>query len=413
MRTTSRLLLLAVAGAAALTACTGEAGPSGTAAPTAGGSAPVEQRTAQPRLAVTHDGGISVLAATDLSTVAEIGYDGFIRVNPAGDGRHVFVSTAAGFELLDLGTWREPHDDHAHHYTAAPARTGAGYPGAKPGHVVVHDGLTTLFTDGTGQVRVLESSELGEPGALRRELTVPAHHGVAVARADGSVVVSEPVGRTPDGPKAAGVRILAPDGRERAAASNCPGLHGEAAAADEALTFGCRDGALIVRGDEITKVTAAEPYARMGNHAGSPISPIVLADYKTDEHADLERPDRFALIDTAGGALRVVELDGYSYSFKSLGRGPAGEAILLGTDGALHVFDQHTGAERAGYPVIGAWTEPDDWQAPSPDLFITGSTAYVSDPATRTLIAVSLHDGRRLAETTLPGAPLELTGVTG
>ncbi len=405
MRTTSKLLILSTAAAFGLAGCSSA---SDDAAAPAADSAPVEQSSPQPRLVLTHDGGLTVLRATDLSEVAEFGYDGFIRANPAGDGRHAFVSTSAGFELLDVGTWREPHDGHAHYYTAAPARTDIGYPGAKPGHVVPHDGATTLFSDGTGTVRILDTAKIGSPEALTREFTVPAHHGVAVTREDGTVVVSEPVGE-----KAGALRILDARGAEVASNDDCPGLHGEAAAADGVLTFGCTDGALLVRGDEIVKVSAADAYARLGNQAGSEHSPIVLTDYKTDKEADVERPTKFALLDTAGtGAIRIVDID-YSYSYRSLGRGPAGEAVLLGTDGAVHVIDQTTGAEKGRYPAIDAWVEPDEWQAPSPDLFVLGSTAYVTDPVKRKILAVSLHDGRILAEHSLAHPTVELTGVTG
>ncbi|MFZ2511839.1 MAG: hypothetical protein WAW85_12225 [Gordonia sp. (in: high G+C Gram-positive bacteria)] len=405
MRTTSKLLILSTAALLGLVGCSSSGDED--SAPAAD-SAPAEQSSAHPRLVLTHDGGLTVLSATDLSTVASFDYDGFIRANPAGDGRHAFVSTSEGFELLDLGTWREPHDGHAHYYTAAPTRTDISYPGAKPGHVVPHDGTTTLFTDGTGAVWILDTAKLGSPEALTREFAVPAHHGVAVTREDGTVVVSEPVDE-----KAGALRILDAGGKQIAQYDGCPGLHGEAAAADGALTFGCTDGALLVRGNEIVKVAAADPYARLGNQAGSEHSPIVLTDYKIDKEADLERPKKFALLDTVGaGAIRVVDID-YSYSFRSLGRGPAGEAVLLGTDGAVHVIDPVTGAEKAGYPVIDAWVEPDEWQAPSPDLFVLGSTAYVTDPAKKKVIAISLHDGTTLAEKALDQPTVELTGVTG
>ncbi|GAC55964.1 hypothetical protein GOHSU_02_01080 [Gordonia hirsuta DSM 44140 = NBRC 16056] len=407
MRTTTTLLTLSAAALLALTGCTAATDQKSTDTTTSAG-APVEQRAAQPRLALTHDGGVTVLDGLDLSPIADLDYDGFIRATPAGDGRHVFVSTAAGFELLDMGTWREPHDGHAHYYTSAPRKTGIVYDGAKPGHVIAHEGRTALFTDGTGRVRVLDTEAIGAPDAVITELTVPPHHGVAVARADGSILVSQPIGE-----KAGGLRILGADGTVIAENTDCPGLHGQAAGAGGVLTFGCTDGALMVDGDRITKISADIPYARLGNQAGSPASPVVLADYKTEKDADLERPDRFALIDTAGaGSITVHHID-FSYSFKSLGRGADGEVVLLGTDGRLHVYDRLTGAEKASYRVIEPWTEPAQWQSPSPDLLISGSTAYVTDPAAGKILAVSLHDGSTLRTAALEHSPLELTGVSG
>ncbi|BAS11666.1 conserved hypothetical protein [Arthrobacter sp. Hiyo4] len=86
---------------------------------------------------------------------------------------------------------------------------------------------------------------------------------------------------------------------------------------------------------------------------------------------------------------------GASYSFRSLGRGPGGEALVLGTDGALHVVDPTTGEETAAIPVVGAWTEPDAWQDPRPTLYVQGgSTAFITEPAASGIHAVDLKSGK-------------------
>ncbi|MFT4088550.1 MAG: hypothetical protein QM658_15620 [Gordonia sp. (in: high G+C Gram-positive bacteria)] len=370
-------------------------------------AAPVEESSAQTRLAYSHDGGVAVVDGKTLKKVADFDYDGFVRVNSAGDGRHVFVSTSKGFELLDLGVWREAHGDHAHYYSAEPKRTDISYDGAKPGHVVVHDGRTTLFNDGTGQVRVLDTAKIGKKDAVIEEFKVPAHHGVAVARADGSVVIS--VGDTE---KRTGLAIRDDKGATVAENKDCPGLHGEAAAAGGVLSFGCEDGTLIVRGNEITKIKAADPYARLGNQIGTDESPIVLADYKTEKDNEHEHPRRFSLIDTDARAIKVVGIES-SYAYKSLGRGQAGEAVILGTDGALHVFDPATGTRTAHYPVIGAWTEPEDWQEAFPGLRVVGNTAYVNDPAKNSIVAVSLLDGKQVALGSTEKPAIEMAVVKG
>src|SRR5699024_3731865 len=135
-----------------------------------GGEAPatVEQRAATPRLVATYDGGLLVLDSGTLETVADIPLDGFARVNPAGDGRHVAVSTEGGFRLLDAGTWTEPHGDHSHHYTSAPTLTDAGVDAGTPGHVVVHDGKTAFFDDGSGLATVVASDSVADEVAQRR-----------------------------------------------------------------------------------------------------------------------------------------------------------------------------------------------------------------------------------------------------
>jgi hypothetical protein len=108
----------------------------------------------------------------------------------------------------------------------------------------------------------------------------------------------------------------------------------------------------------------------------------------------------------------LVEL-GTSYTFRSLQRGPQGEALVLGTDGAIHVIDPITGTVTNKIAVIGEWSEPEDWQEARPALFVEDSTAYVSDPANKKLFAVDLAAGTVSAETAVDFTPNELTGVTG
>ncbi len=410
---TTMTRLLAITSVAFLGASCGTADETAMATDTSVVSAttsarPTEQATATPRLALSYDGGVLVVDAASLQQVADIPMEGFVRLNSAANGRHVLVSQSDGFAVLDMGTWTDAHGDHGHHYTAPPVMTDVRFGGAEPGHVVAHDEMLTLFSDGTGAVDVVNPEALLDgDGEVDTVTTTTPHHGVAVMREDGTVVVSvgDDEGRT-------GLKILDGTGRPVAANDNCPGLHGEASAADGVLTFGCEDGVLIVRGNDIRKLASPDPYGRIGNQAGSEVSPVVLGDYKTDPEAEIERPQRFTLIDTATGALRVVPFDA-SYSFRSLERGPGGEAVILGTDGALHVFDPNTGQRVARIAAIDAWTEPDEWQSPMPNLHVQDAVAYVSDPRKRRLVAIDLGTAATVAEAELPRPTIELTGVRG
>jgi len=397
---------------AALLAACGQSGDA-SAAPsateeTAGTPAATEVATAKPRLALTYDGGIQVLDADTLQVVSDIELAGFNRLNPAGDDRHVLVSTTGGFQVLDAGTWTQPHGDHTHSYTADPVLTDVVWPAGTPGHAVRHEGRTALFDDGTGQVTVVDSDALADPDAETRDYTTPsAHHGVAVELTDGTLVVS-------DGTEDArtGVRVLDADDTEIAATDTCPGVHGEAVAADEAVVIGCEDGAVIWAGGTLTKVTAPDAYGRIGNQAGSEASPYVLGDYKSDPDADLERPTRVSLIDTRDASMRLVDLPS-SYTFRSLARGDAGEALVLGTDGALHVIDPESGTVVRSVPVIDAWEEPEEWQQPRPAITVLDGSAYITDPATNRVHAVDVETGEVWLSADLEVTPNELTGVSG
>ncbi|MCU1519082.1 MAG: hypothetical protein JWQ75_3803, partial [Pseudarthrobacter sp.] len=383
-----------------------------------------ESQSPGPRLVLTHDTGITVLDAKTLKQVGEEPLEGFNRLSPAGDGRHVLVATGDSFRVLDAGVWTEEHGDHGHSYVAAPRLTERAFSASKSGHVVRHAGKTALFSDGSGKVEVFDPADLADApsGGLPPSITYTApeaHHGVAVALADGRLLVTlgNDEGRN-------GLALLsAPEGgagsgqeeqgrREILRSEECPGVHGEAVAGEETVVVGCEDGMLVYEDGVITKIASPDPYGRMGNLAGSPASPVILGDYKVDRDADLERPTRIALVNTDSGTLQLVDL-GTSYSFRSLGRGPDGEALVLGTDGALHIIDPLTGTATASIPVVPAWEEPEVWQDARPTLFVDGSTAYVTEPGAAKIHAVNLTSGKVARTAELEHAPNELAGVTG
>ncbi|MFD1810643.1 zinc metallochaperone AztD [Rhodococcus gannanensis] len=406
MTATLRVVAPAIALATLLTGCAGSTDATPADESTAAPVTPTEVSKAAPRLAVTHDGGVTVLDASTFEQVAEFDLDGFARLNAAGDGRHVLISAGSQFRVLDTGAWSEPHGDHAHHYTAAPALADWSFDAEKPGHVVRHADVTTLFADGTGQVQTFDPHGLseGKPETTIHR-TPEAHHGVAVDLPDGGMVTT--IGNSES---RSGVVVLDADRHEVARNEECPGVHGEAAAADEVLVFGCQDGVLVVRDGVITKIQSPDVYGRIGNQSGSEVSPIVLGDYKTDKDAELERPQRVMLVDTVANRLTPVDL-GTSYSFRSLGRGPQGEALVLGTDGALHVIDPVAATVTRKIAVVDPWTEPLEWQDPRPTLVVSGDTAYVTEPATGELHAVDLATGAVTATAQLEHTPNEITAA--
>lgn len=361
-----------------------------------------------PRLAATYDGGILVLDGTTLDVVDTIELDGFNRLNPAGDGRHVVVSTDEAFRVLDLGVWREGHGDHDHYYVADPELTQISFDTDRPGHVVHHGGTTVLFSDGTGVVESFEAADLadGQPGSETYTADEP-HHGVAVELDGGDLLVT--IG---DEEERTGAKVLDSHGHEVARNEQCPGVHGEAMAADEVVVIGCTDGVLIYRDGEFSKVDSPDDYGRIGNQAGTEESTVVLGDYKVDPDAELERPERVSLIDTTSGSLELVDL-GTSYSFRSLARGPDGTALVLGTDGHLHLIDPDEAEVIGSVPVTGQWREPVEWQQPRPTIHVQSSHAYVTEPDANQIHLVDLEELEVAESADLPQTPNELTGVPG
>ncbi|MFD5318315.1 zinc metallochaperone AztD [Streptomyces sp. NPDC127098] len=381
----------AAVAAASLTACGGSTDETPSSSDAAAEETPTV--TVADPLVVTYDGGLQVIDGETFEVAADIPLDGFNRINPAGDDRHVLVSTPTGFRVLDA---------------AAGELTELEFAAPHPGHVVRHAGRTVLFADGTGEVTSFDPGDLNSAELPETETyqAADAHHGVAIELSNGELVVT--LGTEEE---RTGILVLDENGAEIARSEECPGVHGESTARGEAVVVGCEDGAVIYRDGEITKVESPTEYGRMGNQAGSDASPIVLADYKQDAEAELERPEEIALIDTETGDLRRVDL-GTSYTFRSLARGPEGEALVLGTDGAIHVIDPESAEVTRTIPVLDEeWTEPLEWQAPRPAIFTRGATAYVTEPATRELHAVDLASGEITDSVTLEDVPNELSGV--
>ena len=343
-------------------------------------------------IVTTFDGGLYVLDGQTLEVIQDIELEGFNRLNPAGDERHVFVSTSEGFQVLDA---------------VGAEQTDTVFSADTPGHVVRHAGRTVLFADGTGEVTAFDTDALGEgmPEDLDTYTTEEAHHGVAVELENGELLVT--LGNEEE---RVGAVVLDEDREEVARSEECPGVHGETTAQGESVVIGCEDGVLTYQDGEFTKVDSEDDYGRIGNQAGSDDSPVVLGDYKTDPDAELERPEQVALVDTADASMALVDLPS-SYTFRSLGRGPNSEALVLGTDGALHVIDPETAEITDSVELMDEWEEPLEWQQPRPALFVRGGTAYVTDTATDQVHAVDLASGEITASVTLEETPNELSGV--
>lgn len=373
--------ILALTGCAQTTpAATGEA-----AAPAGSASTPASER-----VTLTYDGGLVVLDAATLEVVGDVPIEGFTRVNPVGDGRNVLVTTDAGFQVLD---------------TQQPALTGVTFEGPKAGHAVTHAGNTVLFFDGTGDSVIFDTDALlADNTKLPETETVAsdaAHHGVSIELSDGTFVTTLS--------DRSGIVATDADGNELARSTDCPGVHGEGTVRDEVVIVGCENGALSYADGTITKLSSPDEFGRIGNMFTAEDSSIAVGDYKSDPDAEGYLLSAFSLVDTETGTISVHDLpEGVGYTFRDLGRGTDNAAIILGSDGALHVFSETDGSPVTSIPVIDAWEGPAEWQDAHPALKVQDGVAYVTDPATSTIHAVNLATEEIVTSEALPGVPNEI-----
>lgn len=380
------------------------------------GKGQIEVAALAPRAVLTYDGGVMTVDTESGELLATTEMKGFLRVNNAGDGRHVMISSGEGFSLFDSGLIVQGHGDHNHYFESAPLLTNESVEAPEPGHVVIHNGKTALFSDGTGAITVMDSEAIsdGEISGeeVKKHATETAHHGVAVPLSSGDLLLTQGTSDTRDT-----VQVRSPDGDVIAETTDCPGVHGEAAAQPTAdgdvVALGCENGPVVYRDGAFHKVSVESDYQRSGNLFGHHASSIILGDYKTDPDAELERPTRIGLFDTLSDSVTTVEL-GSAYWFRSLARGADGEALVLTYDGQLNILDEETGDVIHEIDVVEPWEEPTEWQLPGPIVKVgADGFAYVTDAASRQLHVIDIKAGTVLDSFDLPETPTELAIVTG
>lgn len=382
------LSALLLAGCAAEPAAEPAAGPESAAdpAPDADG----------PRAAIAYAGGVLVVDGETLELIADLPSEDFVRLNAAGDDRHVIVSTSQGFQFLDA---------------RAAELTDLVVAADAAGHVVRHAGKTVFYDDATSDTTIFDTDTLASlDGSLPEAEIVPgvdAHHGVSVVLEDGTFVttVGTSTART-------GIRVLDAHGHEIATSDECPSVHGEGTAADETVIFGCENGALVYGDGQITKITSPDEYGRIGNAYATEESRIVLMDYKDDPDAEGSLLSNVAVVDTEAGTLTKVALpDGVQYTWRGVVRTAADEALMIGTDGKLHVLDPNTGQITDSFDAIAPWEGPAEWQEQHPAIAVAGDVVYVTDSANSTIVAIDATTGETLATGDLPEIPNEIAVV--
>ncbi len=362
-----------------------------------------------PRVLISHKDGLTTLDGETGEVIDNEELKAFLRLSDAGDNRHIMVTKGDSFLTYDTGRITKPHGDHKHYYAAQPQLDDASIDAPHAGHVVHHDGFTALFSDGDGVAKIYKTEDFGKEDAqpVNTVETGAAHHGVAVPLKDGSVVATK---GTED--ERHTIQHVDKSGKVLAETTECPGVHGEAAAGNGSLFFGCEDGPVVFDGTEFHKIDVSayagkDGYQRSGNSAGSEESNVILADNKTDKDADFERPTSVTLINTEDYSAKKIEL-GESYWFRSLARGPLGEALVLTTDGKLNIIDPDSGEITKKIDAISPWKENEEWQQPGPILKAANGYAYVTDANKQELVVLDLLGDQEPQRYKLDVKPVEM-----
>ncbi|TLP78991.1 hypothetical protein [Nesterenkonia sphaerica] len=357
----------------------------------------------EPRLVVTHDGGVAVLDGVSTELLGNFAVEASARVSEAGDGRHAFIAEEQSFRLLDVGTWGAPHGDHNDYFTTDPVLTDTSIEGESAAHMSSHGRMGTVFFDGSGEYHWFQLEDLDAETELETESAESegTDEGLAVVLDDGSRVHAS--GADTD------ARVVDADGEERARSQDCPGIEGQASGPEGVLVLGCEDGVLVWTGDDFEKIETGEERSGIGHLVGSEESPVFLGDYRTAEDGPMTE---VALVNTSSGEITTTSVD-VSYEARNLQRGPDGEALVLTDDGQLHIIDADSGEHLEHLQVVEEWTQAEGSEVPSPTIGASGDLVYVTDPEARQIHIVDLTEGEVIVSGDLDFVPNDFVVVDG
>lgn len=333
------------------------------------------------------------------------------RVTSDAAGRFAYCAqrNADTVNVIDTGLVVEDHGDHAHLHEEDPAVMDYTIDGVKPTHLVVHDGWSATFFDGSGDVTLLDEAELTLASPTMQSLpTGPAHHGVAVVALGHAIATIGTEGQPL--PDQVGVWEMDALDSTPMATAPCPGLHGEAAAGTR-VAFGCTDGVLFIEhnaaDDTFTPHSIPNPDDNPDdNRVGN-----LLAHDDLDVFIGNWGATGIAILDPVAETMDVKTLDAHILARALSNDGQM--MFALTADGHLHRLTAATG-EPAGAPleITGDIEIPMGHGSASPALSVGGAGVYIALPADAEVVEVDTADWAVSRRFAVPGAPYSLAVFT-
>lgn len=334
-------------------------------------------------IADADSGAIHVVDLTDGKTVEKLEVDGPAWLTLAEDGTQVVAAQteANAVHIVDAGIRWDGHGDHQDPAHIAPTVRPGKLTVPHPNHVVPHGHHVTVFADGDGSASVIDADSKGQVEGERRVESAKAHHGVAVTLEDGRLLTTIP---HPSDPEALPIGVQAHDAKGAKAErfANCPDLHGEFAATETTVLFGCSDGILVLeaKAGKWTSHKLPNPKGlgkdeRVSNFAGA----------GTDRILGTLGDKAMAIIDLAKNRMTRVDLPdvraGYLWDPEWL------QYVVLTDDGNLQAIDPETGALKHTLEVL----EPFEYTWEKPTKLALGDRAiYLTDPNSKKLIEIGV-----------------------
>lgn len=331
-------------------------------------------------------------------------------------------------QFVDGGLWQEDHVDHLHDYQADPQLAAFQLTQVRPTHFTASAGQLTVFFDGnsaTGAaagVAVLTDSDIGTDATDYPQLSYQTHqHGAAQARGEYLLSSIRDANSSTSLPESVGLYEQHGDHYhlEQTFTETCPGLHGSAQNHDY-IAFGCTDGVLLINqtgtefvASKLANTTDFTGSMRIGTLDGAQNAEHFIGLAGTAVFAIHPADNEMTLLDWQAGTATAIS----GYGFAEQGE----KFVLLDNTGALTIFNYHG---HEGHDHVHTLAEGDAFEYVTKIALNTGTNTtlpegssfnlaisasddkvYVSNPITRQVLTVDLHDGEVVAEQELNYVP--------
>ncbi|MCU0626927.1 MAG: hypothetical protein MUF21_10665 [Gemmatimonadaceae bacterium] len=355
--------------------------------------------------------------AADLSLAGEMstGAAPVSYLYTIGSGRvAVFHQRTANFVgFIDGGVFAQGNTG----VRQAPAMIGTGFRDSLPTHGNFNANMAAVFFDGTGRVGFWNETDLlaGRTAPFLSINTGGAHHGAAIPKGSGTMVLTSP--RNPAGGVPTAIYAHDLTGRIIDSVTSCPGLHG-LAGNERASLYGCQVGGMVVeqnaQGRPVFTAVQLEnaPTFGVGTVWGAPGKRYLLVRATVRGQPTSAATRTMGVYDTEGRWMRRITLPNGDIDVTGELDATGNFSIILGRSGTLYVVNNATQAIVAqldnlvpAVPATGALTHT---VATAPGV------AYVTSPTQGTVLEVTLGasgSATRGRTIQVGGTPVRLTVV--
>lgn len=303
-----------------------------SASPPAGDDTADDVESPAPRIVLATSDGIDTRDSQTGEMLTFMRRANILALSNSGDAQYVIFTEEDQFGIFDSGLRAVGNADGIHYYGEPPSLTSDFYPAPRAGRVVTNRGVTTFFSDGTGQAHANPRDFFWSPHGDFPPLQAESPHPGFAVWVDDAFLLSQG-----DRSGITGIQVIR-EGQPVGETKDCPQAEpGTTVDGDDgSYVVGCRGAFLLYRAGELHRLALPEAAAaaRLSDLVGSDHSPWVLARVG-DEPV---KTTQLALGNTRDKSVKLLELPA-PVGPESLACGQGGQCVVLTTDGQVQIVD--------------------------------------------------------------------------